>query len=132
MTEMSSSKRAWSEGGMVFAACMMVLLGVMQFFQGLAAIIKDSFYVVAPNYVYELDTTAWGWIHLILGALVAVTGFFLFTGADWARGVGIGLAVLSAIAQFFFLPYYPIWALVIIALDVFVIWALTVAPRPTA
>jgi hypothetical protein len=129
MTQMSPAKRDWSEGGMVFAAVMLVLLGVMQFAQGLAAIIKDSFYVVSPNYAFALDTTGWGWIHMIVGILVAVTGFFLFTGADWARGVGIGLAVLSAIAQFFFMPYYPLWALVIIALDVFVIWALATAPR---
>jgi len=129
MTEMSPAKRGWSEGGMIFAAVLMLLLGVMQFFQGLAAVIKDSFYVVAPNYAYELDTSAWGWIHMIIGILVAVTGFFLFSGADWARGVGIALAVLSAISQFFFLPYYSIWALVIIALDVFVIWALATAPK---
>lgn len=128
MTGMSPAKRGWSEGGLVFAAVMLLLLGVMQFFQGLAAIIKDSFYVVAPNYTYELDTSAWGWIHLILGALIAVTGFFLLTGASWARGVGIGIAALSAISQFFFLPYYPLWALVIIAMDVFVIWALATAP----
>jgi hypothetical protein len=126
---MSPAKRAWSEGGMVFAACMLVLLGVMQFFQGLAAIIKDEFFVVAPNYVYKIDTTGWGWIHLILGAIIAITGFFLFTGAAWARGVGIAVAVISAISQFFAIPYYPIWALVVMALDVFAIWALTVAPR---
>lgn len=129
MTQMSSSKRAWSTGGLIFAASMLVMLGIFQFFQGLAAIVRDSFYVVAPNYVYNIDVTAWGWIHLILGAVIAVTGFFLFTGAPWARGVGIGLAIVSAISQFFFLPYYPWWALLVIALDVFAIWALATAPR---
>ena len=60
---------------------------------------------------------------------MALAGFFLFSGAGWARAVGIVLAVLSAIANFFFLPYYPIWSLVIIALDVFVIWALATVRR---
>jgi hypothetical protein len=132
MTEMSPAKRAWSEGGLVFGATMMVMIGIFQFLQGLAAVAKDSFFVVAPNYVYEIDTTGWGWIHLILGVIVAVTGFLLFAGVGWARGVGIALVALSAILQFLFLPYYPLWSLLIIALDVFVIWALTVAPRRSA
>ncbi len=69
-------------------------------------------------------------MHLLLGILVAVAGFFLFSGAVWARTVGVVLAVVSVVANFVWLPYYPpVWALVIIALDVFVIWALTVHGR---
>jgi hypothetical protein len=130
MTGMSSARRGWATGGLVFGATMMVMIGFFQFFQGLAAIIKDEFFVVAPNYVYKFDITAWGWIHLLIGIVLVVGGFFLFTGAPWARGVGIAAAVVSAIAQFFYLPYYPWWALLIIALDVFVIWALATAPTP--
>lgn len=126
----STAARAWATGGMVFAATIMLTLGIWQIIVGIAAIAEDDFFVVAPNYTYEIDTTAWGWIHLALGAVVAVTGFFLFTGAAWARVVGIGLAILSAIANFLFLPYYPLWALLVIALDVFVIWALATARSP--
>jgi hypothetical protein len=127
----SNNARVWATGGMVFAAAMMLMLGIWQIIVGIAALVEDDFFVVAPNYTYEIDTTAWGWIHLVIGVVVAAAGLFLFTGAAWARAVGITLASLSAIANFFFLPYYPLWALVIIALDVFVIWALATArPRP--
>lgn len=121
------TKQAWAQGGMVFAATMLIMLGIWQVFMGIAAIAKGEFFVLAPNYVYEFDIAAWGWIHLLLGIVMAVAGFFLFTGATWARAVGIVLAVLSAISNFFFLPYYPVWSIVVIALDVFVIWALATA-----
>jgi hypothetical protein len=120
----SSTSRAWAEGGTVFAATMLMILGLYQVFMGIAAIARDQFFIVAPNYVYNIDTTVWGWIHLAIGVVAAVTGFFLFTQANWARWVGIAMAGLSALANFFFLPYYPIWSLVIIALDVFIIWSL--------
>lgn len=123
----SSTTQAWAAGGVVFAATMMIMLGVWQVIVGIAAIAEDEVFLAAPEYTYELDTTSWGWIHLVLGAVVAVTGFFLFTGATWARAVGILLVSLSAIANFLFLPYYPLWALAVIALDVFVIWALATA-----
>ncbi len=120
----SSTSRAWAEGGTIFAATMLVLIGLYQVIMGIAAIVTDQFFVVATDYVYEIDTTAWGWIHLGVGVLVAVTGFFLFAQAKWARWVGIFMAGLSAVANFFFLPYYPIWSIVVIAIDVFVIWSL--------
>ena len=80
---------------------------------------------MSPNYVFEVDTTTWGWIHLLLGLLVVFAGFALFAAKTWARVIGVTLAVLSAIANFFFIPYYPFWAILIISLDVWVIWALT-------
>jgi hypothetical protein len=119
----------WAIGGIAFAGSILVLIGAFQFFQGLAAIIDDEFYVVARNYTYELDTSAWGWIHMILGVLLLVTGFALFARAGWAVVTAIVLAMLSALANFFFIPFYPFWSIVVIALNVFVIWALT---RPGA
>jgi hypothetical protein len=106
----------------------MMMAGLFQFFQGISAVAKDDIYINAPNYVYKFDTTTWGWIHLIFGAIVAISGFFLLQGQAWARGVAIVLAGISAITQFFFLPYYPLWAMVIIALDIFIIWAIVKAP----
>ncbi|GAA4453979.1 DUF7144 family membrane protein [Phytohabitans houttuyneae] len=123
----SSASRSWAVGGLVFAATMMIMLGIWEVFVGIAAIVNDEFFVVGPNYTYDIDTTAWGWIHLILGALAALAGFFLFTGATWARAVGIGLAALVAINNFIFLPYYPLWSLAMIALAVFVIWSMATA-----
>jgi hypothetical protein len=116
----------WAMGFIVFAAVMMMMIGVFQALAGLAAIFENEFYVQARNYLYEVDVTAWGWIHLILGVIVALAGFGVLSGATWARVVGITLAVLSAIANFLFIPYYPFWSLLIIALNVFVIWALAV------
>ncbi|MFB9890353.1 DUF7144 family membrane protein [Planobispora takensis] len=116
----------WAIGFALFAGIMMVMIGIFQAFQGLAAILEDKFYVVAPNYVYQIDATVWGWIHLVLGALAVVAGFFIFSGQLWARIVGIGFAVLNAVTQFLFLPYYPVWSLIMITMDVFVIWALCV------
>jgi hypothetical protein len=116
----------WAMGFIVFAAVMMMMAGVFQALAGLAAIFENEFYVAARNYLYEVDVTAWGWIHLILGVVVALAGFALLSGATWARVVGITLAALSAIANFLFIPYYPFWSLLIIALDVFIIWALAV------
>jgi hypothetical protein len=115
----------WAAGGATFAAALMVLIGAFQFLAGLAAIIDDDFYVVTRNYAFDLDVTGWGWIHLILGVVIFCAGLALFAGRAWAAMVAIVLAILSAIANFFFIPYYPWWSLLVIALDVWVIWALT-------
>ena len=128
-TERGGAKMAWAFGGMIFAAALLLMNGIWQILLGIAAIARGSFFVSAPNYLYNIDVSTWGWIHLGIGVLTALTGFFLFSGAGWARALGIVLAVLSAIANFFFLPYYPIWSLVIIGLDVFVIWALATVRR---
>ena len=123
-TNRSTEPSGWVTGGVVFAGVMMIVIGVFQAIAGLAAIIDDDFFVVTRNYTFDIDTTAWGWIHLIVGIVVALAGFYLFTGSTWARVVGITLAIVSAIANFFFIPYYPFWSILIIALDVWVIWAL--------
>jgi hypothetical protein len=126
---------ARSEGAVgltVFAGTIMVLTGAFQAIQGLVALVNDSFYVVGQKWVFQVDVTTWGWVHLLLGALLVVAGVFLFRGAVWARTIGVILAGVSALANFAWLPYYPIWAVLVIALDVFVIWALTVHGRDIA
>ena len=122
---MSSGKKAWAVGLTAMAGMFLLLAGAFQFFQGLAALVKGSFFIATPNNAYSLNITGWGWIHLIIGIIAVLTGFALLAGATWARVVGIILALLSAASNFMFIPYYPIWAIVIIALDVAVIWALT-------
>jgi hypothetical protein len=119
----------WAIGGITFAAVMMILIGVFQVIAGLVAIFDDDFYVVTQNYTFDLDTSAWGWIHLLLGILLLLAGYGLMSGATWAAAVAIVLAVLTAVENFFFIPYYPFWSILVIALCVWVIWALT---RPTA
>jgi hypothetical protein len=114
----------WAVGFILFAAVMMILVGVFQALQGLVAIFENEFYVPTRNYLFQFDATSWGWTHLLLGLLVAFAGYGLMSGKTWARTVAIFLAVLSAIANFAFIPYYPFWSLLIITLDVFVIWAI--------
>ena len=119
----------WAIGGIGFAAAVLVLVGCFQALQGIVAIANDDFYVVARHYTFNLDTTAWGWIHLIVGVLVAAVGFSLFAARTWAGVTALFLVMVSALTNFFFIPYYPWWSLLVIALDVWVIWALT---RPGA
>jgi hypothetical protein len=118
-------KQVWTVGVVMFAATMMIMIGVFQVIAGLAAILENEFYVVGREYAFEVDVTVWGWIHLILGVVLFIGGWAVLSGRTWARVVGITLAVLSAIANFLFIPYYPIWSLLIIAIDVVVIWALS-------
>jgi hypothetical protein len=125
-SEVREQPPGWAAGFIVFAAVMMMMTGVFQALAGLIAIFENEFYVATRNYLFKFDATTWGWIHLILGVIVALAGWGLLSGRTWARVVGITLAVLSAIANFLFIPYYPFWSLLIIALDVFVIWALAV------
>jgi hypothetical protein len=119
----------WAVGGIAFAGTVMVMTGTFQVLEGLVALFNDEFFVVTRNYTFDLDVTAWGWIHLIIGVVVLATGFGLFARATWAGVFGILIAALSAISNFFFIPYYPLWALLLIGLNVWVIWALT---RPGA
>ena len=111
-------------GLVVFAAIMMLMIGCFQAFDGLVALVNDGFYVATRDYVFQFDATTWGWIHLLLGLVVALAGYGLLSGRTWARVVGITVVVLSAIANFLWLPYYPFWGLTIITLEVVVIWAL--------
>jgi hypothetical protein len=120
---------AWAQGLILFAAVMMFVGGGFQAIAGLAAIFENEFYTVTPNYVFEFDVSAWGWIHLLLGLLVIFAGYALLSGQTWARVVGIILASVSALVNFAFIPYYPFWSLAIIALDVFIIWALATQAR---
>jgi hypothetical protein len=115
----------WATGGIAFAGTLMIIIGTFQAIAGLVAIFDDGFYVVTQNYTFDLDVTAWGWIHLILGVLLLLVGFSLLARRAWAGVVAIMLAVLSAVANFFFIPYYPFWSILEIALAIWVIWALT-------
>jgi hypothetical protein len=119
-------------GFTAFAAVVMMMTGGFQAFQGLVALLNDDFYVVGQKWTFSFDVTSWGWVHLIVGVLVAVAGVFVLRGAVWARGVGVGVAAVSALLNFMWLPYYPIWSLLIIALDVIVIWALIAHGRDIA
>ena len=108
----------------------MFITGMFEMFQGLAAILEDEFFVIGRAYAYSVDVTTWGWVHLGLGTIVAVAGLAVFTGATWARVVGIIFTVIAAIANFFTIPYYPVWSILVIATSIVVIWALASMSSP--
>lgn len=112
----------------ILAAVFMMVTGVFGFFEGLAAVIRGSFFVTLPNYAFSLSATSWGVVHIILGALLFIAGAALLADQTWARITGVVLAAFMMIANFVYLPYYPVWAIVVIALNAFVIWAL-LTPR---
>ncbi|MFW0793596.1 hypothetical protein AAFP30_07275 [Gordonia sp. CPCC 205515] len=118
-----SVKEGFTFGVSIVAAALLFVAGLVAVFQGISAIANDELFVAGPNYIYQFDLTTWGWIHLILGIIAVVVAGGLAVGADWARISAIIIASLSIIAQFLWLPYYPLWAILIIALDILVIWA---------
>jgi hypothetical protein len=113
-------------GWVYFGGAMMILLGTFNIIEGLVALFNDQYYVPTSQGLLVFDITGWGWVHLIIGGIAVVVGVGLFTGATWARITGVALCSLNAIAQLAFLSAYPVWAVIVIALDVLVIWALIV------
>lgn len=120
------TESAWAAGGVVFAGVLMLMNGVLAILQGISLLADDDVWARVGDYVYKINHTGWGVILLCLGALAAVTGAFILRGAAWARMTGIFLASLSMLAQFLFLPYAPVWSVIMIGIDFFVIWALAV------
>lgn len=118
-----------SIAGSALAGTLMIIGGAIAFLNGLGMVIKGGFYTFDANYVYNWTTKGWGWTHLILGALVFAAGFCVLLGMVWARVLGVVLATLAAVASFLTIPYYPIWSIVLIAIDVFIIWALITRRR---
>jgi vacuolar-type H+-ATPase subunit I/STV1 len=117
-------------GWIAFAAIMAILVGVFHMFQGLVALLSQGYYLVAESgLTIHVDYTGWGWVHIILGAVLIVAGIGLITGRMWARVLGVGLAALSALVNVAFLAASPVWSTIMVAFDVLVIWALTVHGR---
>jgi len=126
---MNEKPSGWAIGWMAFAACMMSLMGLWWILVGLAGVAANEFFVAAPNWIFKLDATTWGWIHFGVGVLVLFASYGLFAGAVWARTVGVIIAIVAAIAAFAWLPWYPVWAVLFIAVSVAVVWALTAHGR---
>ena len=121
-----ASDKSWS-GWIGFAALMMVIIGAIDFFEGLIAVIRGHYYVVAASQVIVFDTTTWGWITMILGIILVLVGLGLAGGAGWARWVSIFLISFSLIEQLAWLgsSQYTLWTLTVIALMIMVLFALT-------
>ena len=118
---------AWTAGLSFFAGVLLIVGGGFQSLEALAAIVRDEYLVVAPNYIYTFDLTAWGWIHLLVGLALVAIGICLLLGQGWALIAGIVVAAVSALINFTWLPYSPLWAILVIGVDVLIIWALASA-----
>jgi hypothetical protein len=123
---------SWAIGWTAFAMMMMVLGGTWWIFAGIVALVNDTFYVVGPEYIVQFDVTTWGWIHILLGIVILLSAIGLFSGAVWARTVGVIVAMVWALIGFAWLPWSPLWAVLLITISVFVIWSLTVHGRDLA
>ena len=106
-----------------FAAVLLIIVGALHIVQGLSALLSDGDYTTAKGYFLGSDGSKWGWAHLALGIAAVAAGVALRQRADWARGVAVIVATLSMFAAFLWLPYSPVGAIVILALDFFVMWA---------
>ncbi|MFG1666158.1 hypothetical protein [Streptomyces sp. Y7] len=115
-------------GALVFAGVLLLVNGLLAILQGISAIAQDDVYARIGDYVFKANLTAWGWILLGLGVLAVGVGAGVLQGAWWARITGIFLASLSMVAHFLFLPYTPVWSVVMVGIDFFVILALALAP----
>jgi len=120
-------------GWIGFAGFILILNGVFSAVQGLAALIgTDVYYVITSGTLYLFDITTWGWWNLILGIVLVLVGLALLTGAGWARIIAVILASLSAVGQLLLLPAQPWWAVIVIAVDILVIYAITAHGREIA
>ncbi|GAD86383.1 acetyltransferase [Nocardia asteroides NBRC 15531] len=118
-------RQAVAEGISVTAACMLLILATVSVLQGIAALRDDEIYVAGVEYIYQFDTTTWGWIHVVLGGIALICGVGLVLGSTWGRYAAVGIAALVIVANFLSLPYYPAWSIIIIGLSVVIIWAVT-------
>ena len=121
---MATQQRSGTAVGFIsLAGIFLFTIGVLQIIAGFVGLVNNDFYVVTDKYAFELSTTSWGWIHILVGAIMFFAGIALFSGGVWARTVAVVVALVSIIANFVWLPIYPWWALLIIVLDFYVIWA---------
>lgn len=126
---MDEEPSGWAAGFAGFAGVMLIVMGFFHACAGLVGIVDDTFYVKTEEWIFQFDITTWGWVHLIVGIVAVIAGFGIFTGNVAARTFGVVVAALSMLGAFFWLPWYPIWGVIIIAIDIAIIWALTMHGR---
>lgn len=125
MPTQTNKESGWY-GWVYFAGILMIVRSFFQAFLGFVALTKDDFYVVTSDHLAVFNFTAWGWVHLGLALVLFTAGFSVFSGNMWGRLVGVVMASLSLFANLVFLPAYPIWSIVAIAIDALIIYALVV------
>ncbi|WP_280399613.1 DUF7144 family membrane protein [Nocardia carnea] len=114
----SPIKPGFASSASIAAAVLLLTVGTLSLFEGIAAVARDDLFVLGGAYTYELDITTWGWIHIVLGALLIAAALGLITGRTWGKVLSIGFLALTIIAHFLSLPYYPWWSTLVIVLSV--------------
>lgn len=123
--EKPPARQRVAAGTSIAAGALLLTTALMTLFQGISALAHDRLLVVGPEYVYAFNTTAWGWVHVVVAILLGAVAIGLIAGSTWARVAAIVMASISILAMFLWLPYYPVWSVIVIALDVIVIWAVS-------
>ncbi|MEV6756820.1 hypothetical protein [Streptomyces sp. NPDC051214] len=108
----------------MFAGLALELSGSLSVLMGIAGIAGDNIFS-ASQYVYRFDLTVWGWGHLVIGLALIVAGLAVLVGKSWSRGAGLVFGAVSLITQFLFIPYYPVWSISVMVLDLLAVWALS-------
>lgn len=126
MATKSSNEMSGWVGWAVFAGVLMIIEGLFQGILGLAALLKNTIFVVGSENIFSINFTTWGWIHPGLGLLILLAGLSVLKGNMYGRVVGIFLAILSACLNLVFLPHYPVWSILLIVIDVCIVYALIV------
>jgi hypothetical protein len=132
MAEMSGGARKgttqphdsqWMIGPHLFAGVALELSGTLSILMGAASIAQDAIFR-APGYAYRFNVTAWGWMHVVIGLALIAAGLGVLLGQSWAKGAGVAVGAVSLVTQFMFIPYYPMWSIIVMVLDLVAIWAL--------
>lgn len=118
-------KQGLAAGTTIGAGILLLVIGVLSVLQGISAVASDDLLVVGYDYIYKMNTTGWGWIHIGVGVIQIIVAIGLLRGSTWGRVAALILAALSIVENFLWIPYYPAWSILIIALDVVVIWAIS-------
>lgn len=127
-TTRQNETTGWT-GWVVFAGVMMVIGGALWALQGFIAVIKGDLVIFSDEGALFLNVTGWGWVHMILGLLLLLSGVLVMRGNMFGRTMAVFLVILSIIINFIWLPVYPVWAIIVIVIDVFILYAVIVHGR---
>ncbi|MCU0299725.1 MAG: hypothetical protein MUF33_14595 [Candidatus Nanopelagicales bacterium] len=125
-TSTVETQRSGMTGWVVFAGVLMIIGGALWAIQGFVAVFQNDVVILGEEGALFLNVTGWGWVHLILGLLLLLSGILVMRGNLFGRTMAVILASLSIIVNFIWLPVYPVWAIVVIAIDVFILYAVIV------
>lgn len=126
---LTGTARPTYSGWLTFAGILACMIGVFNIATGFIAIVDDEYYVVGDNQLLIFDLTGWGWFWLIFGAIQLVVGIGILGGNMWARIAGGVLAFLAAFFHMLWLPAFPVWSTIVIALSMLVIYGLVVPSK---